>query len=146
MEPLVPQRKIVEQEVRQPDGTTVLQRDVFHRDVNGDWKPESFSTKEADKGRSVAPRGRRRCRSLQTFSGAVARVNIVPELDVVFLDFPTKVHLASLADMGEINEPTVEVFDLHAQFLNTPQLQIELQHVHQKPGDLFAADFSARLF
>ena len=51
MEPLVPQRKIVEQEVRQPDGTTVVQRDVFHRDVNGDWKPESFSTKEADKGR-----------------------------------------------------------------------------------------------
>jgi hypothetical protein len=51
MEPLVPQRKVVEHEVRQPDGTTVLQRDVFHRDVNGDWKPESFSTKEADKGR-----------------------------------------------------------------------------------------------
>jgi hypothetical protein len=50
-EPLVPQRKIVEHKVRQPDGTTVLQRDVFHRDVNGDWKPESFSTKEADKGR-----------------------------------------------------------------------------------------------
>ena len=50
-EPLVPQRKIVEHEVRQPDGTTVLQRDVFRRDVNGDWKPESFSTKEADKGR-----------------------------------------------------------------------------------------------
>jgi hypothetical protein len=50
-EPLVPQRKIVEREVRQPDGTSVLQRDVFHRDVNGDWKPESFSTKEADKGK-----------------------------------------------------------------------------------------------
>ena len=50
-EALVPQRKIVEQEVRQPNGTTVLQRDVFHRDVNGDWKTESFSTKEADKGR-----------------------------------------------------------------------------------------------
>jgi hypothetical protein len=50
-EPLVPQRKIVEHEVRQPDGTAVLQRDEFRRDVNGDWKPESFSTKEADKGR-----------------------------------------------------------------------------------------------
>ena len=50
LEPLVPQRKIVEHEVHQPDGKTVLQRDVFHRDVNGDWKPESFSTKEADKG------------------------------------------------------------------------------------------------
>jgi hypothetical protein len=49
-EPLVPQTKIVEHEVHNPDGTTVLQRDVFHRDVNGDWKPESFSTKEADKG------------------------------------------------------------------------------------------------
>ena len=50
LEPLVPQRKIVEQEVRKPDGTTVLQRDVFVRDVNGDWKPESFSTKDMGKG------------------------------------------------------------------------------------------------
>ena len=48
MEPLVAQRKIVEQEVRKPDGTTVVQREVFHRDVNGDWKPETFSTKGAD--------------------------------------------------------------------------------------------------
>jgi hypothetical protein len=47
--PIVPQRKIVEHEVHKSDGTTVLQRDVFHRDVNGDWKPESFSTKQADK-------------------------------------------------------------------------------------------------
>ncbi len=50
MEPLVPQRKIVEHEVHKPDGTIVLQRDVFHRDVNGDWKAESFSTKLLDKG------------------------------------------------------------------------------------------------
>jgi len=48
-EPIVPQRKVVEHEVHKPDGTTALQRDVFHRDVNGDWKPESFSTKAADK-------------------------------------------------------------------------------------------------
>jgi hypothetical protein len=46
---LVPQTKIVEHEVHNSDGTTVLQRDVLHRDVNGDWKPESFSTKQADK-------------------------------------------------------------------------------------------------
>jgi hypothetical protein len=50
LEPLVPQTKIVEHEVHNPDGTTVLQRDVFHHDVNGDWTPESFSTKQADKG------------------------------------------------------------------------------------------------
>jgi hypothetical protein len=48
LESLVPQRKVVEQEVRKPDGTTVMKREVFHRDVNGDWKPESFSTKGAD--------------------------------------------------------------------------------------------------
>jgi hypothetical protein len=51
LEPLVPQRKIVEHEVHQSNGTTIMQRDVFHRDVNGDWKPESFSTKQADNGR-----------------------------------------------------------------------------------------------
>jgi hypothetical protein len=50
---IVPQRKIVETEVRKPDGTTVVQRDVFQRDVNGDWTPQSFSTKEADKGYSA---------------------------------------------------------------------------------------------
>jgi hypothetical protein len=50
LEPLVSQTKIVEHEVHNSDGTTVLQRDVFHRDVNGAWVPESFSTKQADKG------------------------------------------------------------------------------------------------
>jgi hypothetical protein len=42
----VPQsaRKIVEHEVQQPDGRFVEQRDVFTRDVNGDWKPQTFST------------------------------------------------------------------------------------------------------
>ncbi len=50
LEPLVPQTKIVEHEVHKPDGTTVLQRDVFQRDVNGNWAPESFSTEQADKG------------------------------------------------------------------------------------------------
>jgi hypothetical protein len=49
-EPMTSQTKIVEREVHQPDGTIVQQRDVFHRDVNGEWVPETFSTKEADKG------------------------------------------------------------------------------------------------
>jgi hypothetical protein len=48
MGPLVPQRKIVEQEARNPDGTVVVQRQVFHRDVNGEWKTESFSTHSPD--------------------------------------------------------------------------------------------------
>ena len=42
-ESLVPQRKIVEREVRGSDGAVVVQREAFRRDVNGDWKPESFS-------------------------------------------------------------------------------------------------------
>jgi hypothetical protein len=50
LEPMTPQTKIVEHEVHKPDGTVVQQRDVYHRDVNGDWVPETFSTKEADKG------------------------------------------------------------------------------------------------
>ncbi len=48
--PMTPQTKIVEREVHQPDGTIVQQRDVYHRDVNGEWVPETFSTKQADKG------------------------------------------------------------------------------------------------
>ncbi len=44
MEPLMPQRKIVEQETRAPDGTLTVRRDMFRRDVNGEWTRESFST------------------------------------------------------------------------------------------------------
>lgn len=43
-EPLVDRKKVVEREVRKPDGTTVMQRDVLYRDVNGGWKPASFAT------------------------------------------------------------------------------------------------------
>ena len=47
VKPLVPQRKIVEREVRKPDGTVVMQRDVYRRDINGDWKAATFSVEEA---------------------------------------------------------------------------------------------------
>jgi hypothetical protein len=49
-EGLSPQTKVVEHEVHNSDGTTAVQHDVYHRDVNGDWVPETFSTKGADKG------------------------------------------------------------------------------------------------
>ncbi|HUK34427.1 MAG TPA: hypothetical protein VLV86_10975 [Vicinamibacterales bacterium] len=45
LEPLVPQRKVVERETRQDGGTVAVERQVFRRDVNGDWQPESFSTR-----------------------------------------------------------------------------------------------------
>jgi hypothetical protein len=51
-EPLAPQTKAVEHEVHNPDGTTAVQHDVLHLDVNGNWVPESFSTKGADKALS----------------------------------------------------------------------------------------------
>jgi hypothetical protein len=51
-ESLAPQTKVVEHEVHNPDGTTATQRDVLHLDVNGNWVPESFSTKDADKALS----------------------------------------------------------------------------------------------
>lgn len=44
MEPLEPQRKIVEQQTHNADGTFTVQREVFRRDVNGEWKRQSFST------------------------------------------------------------------------------------------------------
>ena len=47
---LVPQTKTVDREVRQPDGTVVIQRDFYRRDVNGDWKPTTFSTEGAQRG------------------------------------------------------------------------------------------------
>jgi hypothetical protein len=41
---LVPQRKIVEREARQPDGRVVIERQEYRRDVNGGWAPVIFST------------------------------------------------------------------------------------------------------
>jgi len=41
---LQPQRKIVEHEVQKADGTKVIERQTFRRDVNGDWQPATFST------------------------------------------------------------------------------------------------------
>jgi hypothetical protein len=47
---LMPQSKVVERQVRQADGTVVIQRDSFRRDVNGDWKAVTFSTEGAKLG------------------------------------------------------------------------------------------------
>jgi hypothetical protein len=55
MEPLVPQRKTVEQEARNADGTVIIERDVFRRDVNGEWKRESFSTEQPTAGVGQCP-------------------------------------------------------------------------------------------
>lgn len=41
---LQPQRKLVEWQERKADGTIVQRRDMFRRDVNGDWVKVSFST------------------------------------------------------------------------------------------------------
>ena len=43
-EPLETQRKIVEQKTRNPDGTFTVRREVFRRDVNGEWTRQSFAT------------------------------------------------------------------------------------------------------
>ena len=47
---LSPQSKTVDREVRQPDGTIVIRRDVYRRDVNGEWVPTTFSTAGAQRG------------------------------------------------------------------------------------------------
>jgi hypothetical protein len=47
---LAPQTKTIERQVRQSDGTVVIQRDDYRRDVNGDWKPVTFSTEAAKVG------------------------------------------------------------------------------------------------
>ena len=41
--PLVPKVKTIEEQVRKPDGTLVMEKKVFKRDVNGEWKPVTFA-------------------------------------------------------------------------------------------------------
>jgi len=48
LEPLEPQRKVIEREVRTANGEVAVEREVFHRNVNGDWQRESFSTDQPD--------------------------------------------------------------------------------------------------
>ncbi len=48
MEPLEPQRKIVERQTRNPDGTFTVRREVFRRDVNDEWQRQSFSTDQPE--------------------------------------------------------------------------------------------------
>lgn len=43
-EPLKPKLKIVEKAVRRADGRVVMEREVYFRDVNNEWKPQTFST------------------------------------------------------------------------------------------------------
>lgn len=40
----IPTSKIVQVETRGADGSSHMQRDIYRRDVNGDWKPVTFST------------------------------------------------------------------------------------------------------
>jgi hypothetical protein len=46
----------------------------------------------------------------------------------------------------EVDEPAVKILDLHAHPLDAPKLGVELQHVHEQTGHLFATDIRARLF
>ena len=50
LEPLGPAAQSGRARGPRHDGTKYA-RDVFHRDVNGDWKAESFSTKEPNNGK-----------------------------------------------------------------------------------------------
>jgi len=47
---LTPQYKTVDRQVKQPDGTIMIQRDEYRRDVNGEWKATTFSTESAKVG------------------------------------------------------------------------------------------------
>jgi hypothetical protein len=47
---LAPQYKTVDRQVKQSDGTIMIQRDEYRRDVNGEWKSVSFSTDSAKVG------------------------------------------------------------------------------------------------
>jgi hypothetical protein len=63
---------------------------------------------------------------LDAFAAGVAGIDVVPELDVVLVEFPAEEHLAAVADVGEIDQPAIEVFDLHAHVLNPAKLSAEL--------------------
>ncbi|MEI6082818.1 MAG: hypothetical protein WCS70_00800 [Verrucomicrobiota bacterium] len=46
---LRPQTKIIEREIQQADGNKVIDRQTYRRDVNGDWKPATFSIENGQK-------------------------------------------------------------------------------------------------
>ena len=82
---------------------------------------------------------------LQALAARVAGVDIVPELDIVLIEFPAEKHLAAITDVGKIDKAAFEILDLHAHVLETTKLNVELEHVHEQTGNFLAANIGARL-
>src|SRR5579862_7677423 len=59
---------------------------------------------------------------LETFASRVTAVDVMPECDVVLVEFPAQEHLATVTDMGKIDQTAVEILDLDAHFLNATEL------------------------
>jgi len=83
--------------------------------------------------------------TLYAFAAGVAGVEIVPEADINFVELPAQEHLAPVAKMRKIDQTPVEILDLDAEFVDATELGVELEHVQQQPGNLFAANVRARL-
>ena len=83
-------------------------------------------------------------RRLEAFAAGVAAIDVVPELDVGLVEFPAEEDFVAVAKVGEIEEAAFEVLDLDTHFLEATELVVELEHVHEQAGNLFATNFGAR--
>jgi hypothetical protein len=79
------------------------------------------------------------------FAAGVAGVEVVPELDIVLFNFPAQEYFAAVAQVREIQQTAVEIFDDDAELLNAPHLRVELGHVHQHAGHGWTAYVPAGL-
>ena len=63
--------------------------------------------------------------ALETFAAGVTGVEVVPELDVVFVELPTEENFVTVTQVRKIDEATVEVFDDDAHVLHATELGVE---------------------
>src|ERR1051325_10189648 len=78
-------------------------------------------------------------RWLQPFPPGIARVKIVPELDIVFVLFPAEKDFLAVTDGRKINQTAVDVFDLNLAPLEFFQGGFEVGRCPDPAIDGFAA-------
>src|SRR3954470_12548663 len=88
--------------------------------------PASRCSKFSRRHVSTTPTAARRGSSERP-AAAIPRVRVVPELDLVPARLPAQVHLASVAQRGEVDETAFQVAQHHVHRLQLAERPLELE-------------------
>src|SRR5437870_9343899 len=81
--------------------------------------------------------------ALKFFAAGVSAREVMPEIDVLFVEFPTKKNFLVVAQSGKIDQATVEIFDLNLAALELLQEGLNVGQASHAPVNVGAADVPA---